>query len=287
MAEEDIGLDMAGVGGRARLRAFFEKDSVRNAIMGVIVFNAITLGFSTSQSITSRIGGFLEFVDTVVIGIFVVELTLKLYAYGPRFFRSGWNVFDLVIVAISLVPNTRSLTALRGLRVLRVLRLLSPIPQVRAVVQSLIDALPGMGAIIVMLTIVYYVFAVMATMLFGQAFPQWFGTLGHSFFSLFTVMTLEGWPDLARAVMEVYPLAWLFFIPFIMVTAFTVLNLFIGLLVNTMQSAVEQETEAELEKLSRLVRKETNELDAHITQLHDELRSLREELQNARKGSDG
>lgn len=287
MAKEDTDLEMADDGVRARLRAFFEKDSVRNAIMGVIVFNAITLGLATSQSISNSIGGFLYFVDTVVIAIFVAELSLKIFAYGPRFFRSGWNIFDLVIVGISLVPDTRSLTALRALRVLRVLRLLSPIPQIRAVVQSLIDALPGMGAIIVMLAIVYYVFAVMATMLFGQTFPQWFGTLGHSFFSLFTVMTLEGWPDLARAVMEVYPLAWLFFIPFIIVTAFTVLNLFIGLLVNTMQSAVEQETEAELEKLSRLVRKETNELDAHIKSLHDEVRALRQELQEGRTGSDG
>jgi voltage-gated sodium channel len=280
-------IDFASVGHRARLQAFLERDSVRNAIMGVIIFNAVTLGLATSQSISARIGHLLDLVDNVVIAIFVVELSLKMYAYGPRFFLRAWNLFDLVVVGISLVPDTQSLSALRGLRVLRVLRLLSPIPQVRAVVQSLIDALPGMGAIIVMLAIVYYIFAVMATMMFGADYPQWFGTLGNSFFSLFQVMTLEGWPDIARSVMETHPFAWLFFVPFIIATAFSVLNLFIGLLVNTMQSAVEQETEAELEKLSALVRKETNELDAHISVLQEELRALRQELREARETPDG
>lgn len=285
MAQEQI--DFGSTGHRARLQAFLERDAVRNTIMGVIIFNAITLGMQTSQAISSRIGGLLDLIDNAVIAIFVVELSLKLYAYGPRFFRGAWNLFDLAIVGISLVPSTQSFSALRGLRVLRVLRLLSPIPQVRAVIQSLIDALPGMGAIIVMLSIVYYIFAVMATMLFGAEFPQWFGTLGHSFFSLFQIMTLEGWPDIARSVMEVYPYAWLFFVPFIIATAFSVLNLFIGLLVNTMQSAVEQETEAELEKLSRLVRKETNELDLHISAVQEELRALRQELREAREAPDG
>jgi len=135
-----------------------------------------------------------------------------------------------------------------------------------------------------MLGIIYYVFAVMATMMFGPSFPQWFGSLGSSTFSLFQVMTLEGWPDIARAVMEEYPYAWAFFVPFIMATVFSVLNLLIGLLVNTMQSAVEDESGAEIEKLTAIVTKETSELSAHISALHEELRAMRQEIRELREG---
>ena len=155
----------------------------------------------------------------------------------------------------------------------------------RAVVQALLDALPGMGAVILMLSIVYYVFAVMATLMYGDTFDEWFGTLGRSMYSLFQIMTLESWSmGIVRPVMEVYPMAWAFFVPFIVITAFSVLNLFIGLLVNTMQSAVEDDTEAEFEKLQLLVRSETDQVDAHVLDLREEIRALREELRASRAG---
>ncbi|EAQ03154.1 voltage-gated sodium channel [Pseudooceanicola batsensis HTCC2597] len=268
---------------RARLRAFLETARVRNTILGIIIFNAITLGLGTSDTVRDAIGPTLRIVDQVVLGIFVVELTLKFYAYGLSFFRSAWNVFDLVVVSVGLLPQTDSLSALRGLRVIRAMRLLSVVPQMRAVVQALLDALPGMGAVIIMLSIVYYVFAVMGTIMYGNAFDEWFGTLGRSLYSLFQIMTLESWSmGIVRPVMEVYPNAWAFFVPFIVITAFSVLNLFIGLLVNTMQSAVEEEHEAEMEKLQALVRTETDQVDAHVLALTEEVRALREELRAAR-----
>ena len=168
---------------------------------------------------------------------------------------------------------------------IRALRLLSVVPQMRAVVQALLDALPGMGAVILMLSIVYYVFAVMATLMYGDTFDAWFGTLGRSMYSLFQIMTLESWSmGIVRPVMEVYPMAWAFFVPFIVITAFSVLNLFIGLLVNTMQSAVEDDTEAEFEKLQLLVRSETDQVDSHVLDLREEIRALREELRANRAG---
>ena len=273
---------------RDRARAFVERDSVRNIILGIIIFNAITLGLSTSSTVTDHIGGLLSVIDRVVLAIFVAELALKFFAYGWRFFTSAWNIFDLLVVSVWLLPDKQGLSALRGLRVVRALRLLSVGPQMRSVVQALLDALPGMGAVIVMLSIVYYVFAVMATLMYGAAFDEWFGTLGRSLYSLFQIMTLESWSmGIVRPVMLVYPTAWVFFVPFIVITAFSVLNLFIGLLVNTMQTAVEDDDEAEFEKLRALVRSETDIVDVHVMELREEIRSLRAELLAARGESDG
>ncbi|MFK7751568.1 MAG: ion transporter [Sedimentitalea sp.] len=273
---------------RQRLIAFLERDAVRNTILGVIVFNAITLGMSTSDTVTDAIGPILSVVDTTVLGIFVFELLLKFVAYRLSFFRDAWNIFDLLVVSIGLLPQSDSLSALRGLRVVRAMRVMSIVPQMRAVVQALLDALPGMGAVIIMISIVFYVFGVMATLMYGDSFDEWFGTLGRSLYSLFQIMTLESWSmGIVRPVMETYPSAWVFFVPFIVITAFSVLNLFIGLLVNTMQSAVEEETEAEFEKLRDLVRSETDVIDAHVLELKSEIVALRKELAGMQGDTNG
>ncbi len=268
-----------------KARDFVERDAVRNTILGVIIFNAITLGMSTSPTITAKIGGLLDIVDRVVLGIFVAELALKFFAYGWGFFKSAWNIFDLLVVSIGLLPDKSGLSALRGLRVIRALRVLSVVPQMRAVVQALLDALPGMGAVIIMLSIVYYVFAVMATLMYGPTFDEWFGTLGRSLYSLFQIMTLESWSmGIVRPVMVEFPRAWVFFVPFIIITAFSVLNLFIGLLVNTMQTAVEEESEAEFEQLRDLVRSENEEVGVLVREMHQEIKALRAEVSAIKDG---
>ncbi|WP_278923824.1 MULTISPECIES: ion transporter [Pseudophaeobacter] len=271
-----------------RARIFVERPVVTNSILGIIIFNAVTLGLGTSHVVNSHIGGLLGVIDSLVLTIFVAELALKLFAYRLKFFSSAWNIFDLLVVSVGLLPDKQGLSALRGLRVIRALRLLSVIPQMRKVVQALLDALPGMGAVIVMISIVFYVFGVMATLMYGAAFDVWFGTLGRSLYSLFQIMTLESWSmGIVRPVMEVYPMAWSFFVPFIVITAFSVLNLFIGLLVNTMQTAVEAEAEAEFEQLRELVRQETDVVDAHVIELHAELKALRREISELKGGDNG
>ena len=271
-----------------KAREFVERAAVRNTILGVIIFNAITLGMTTSPVITDQVGDLLDVIDRIVLGIFVAELLLKFFAYGLGFFKSAWNIFDLVVVSIGLLPDKSGLSALRGLRVIRALRLLSVVPQMRAVVQALLDALPGMGAVIIMLSIVYYVFAVMATLMYGPTFDEWFGTLGRSLYSLFQIMTLESWSmGIVRPVMVEFPRAWVFFVPFIIITAFSVLNLFIGLLVNTMQSAVEDESEAEFEKLRDLVRSENEEVGQLVQEIHREIKSLRAEVLSLKGGPSG
>ena len=273
---------------RARVYDLVESSAFKNAVMAVIILNAITLGMSTSGYLMSHIGELLSITDNIALTIFVAELLLKFFAYRMAFFRSAWNIFDLLVVSLGLLPRQEGLSALRGLRVIRAMRLLSVVPQMRSVVQALLDALPGMGAVIIMISIVFYVFAVMATLMYGAAFPDWFGTLGRSLYSLFQIMTLESWSmGIVRPVMEQFPWAWAFFVPFIVMTAFSVLNLFIGLLVNTMQGAVEEDTEAEFENLRKLVRDETDIVDRNVLSLMEEVKALRAEIRdlNGRGGA--
>jgi len=207
-------------------------------IIFVILVNAVTLGLETSETIMSRFGGLIVFLDKICLTIFVVEIIAKLAVRRLAFFRSGWSVFDLIIVTLALVPGSQAISVLRALRILRVLRVISVAPSLRRVVEGFVTALPGMGSVFLLMAIIFYIGAVIATKLFADTFPQWFGTLGQSGYSLFQIMTLESWSmGIVRPVMEVYPYAWAFFIPFIMVTTFAVVNLLVGLIVNSMQDA--------------------------------------------------
>jgi voltage-gated sodium channel len=234
--------------GREQVGRWLDRPIVRNGILGVILFNAVILGLETSDTVTSRAGTLLAALDRACLSIFVVEISLKLYAQRMRFFRDGWNLFDFAIVGIALLPASQGLSVLRALRILRLLRVVSVAPALRRVVEGFITALPGMGSVFLLMGMIFYIASVMATNLFGNAFPDWFGTLGLSAYSLFQIMTLESWSmGIVRPVMEVYPLAWLFFVPFIMVTTFAVVNLLVGLIVNSMQQAHSAEEVAQTE----------------------------------------
>ncbi|MEO0701350.1 MAG: ion transporter [Pseudomonadota bacterium] len=223
---------------RGRIHEFLERAWVRNGIIGVILFNAVLLGMETSPSIMDHAGPLITALDRACLAVFVVEIGLKLVAYRLAFFKSGWNLFDFAIVGISLVPGAQTFSVLRALRILRLLRVVSAAPRLRRVVEGFITALPGMGSVFLLMALIFYIGAVMATKLFAASFPQWFGTLGQSAYSLFQIMTLESWSmGIVRPVMEVYPYAWAFFVPFIMVTTFAVVNLLVGLIVNSMQEA--------------------------------------------------
>jgi voltage-gated sodium channel len=227
---------------QARLAAWLESPAVGNTVIGVIILNAILLGMETSSAIMTQIGPVVLALDAACLTVFVVEILLKLVAYRTRFFRNGWNLFDFVIIGIALVPDAHGLSVLRALRILRVLRVISVAPRLRRVVEGFITALPGMGSVFLLMAIIFYIGAVMATKLFGASFPEWFGTMGLSAYTLFQIMTLESWSmGIVRPVMDVYTYAWLFFVPFIMVTTFAVVNLLVGLIVNSMQDAHAQE----------------------------------------------
>jgi len=261
---------------RWKLAQWIESPPIRYTILGLIVLNALTLGLSTSDRVSGAIGPLLTVFDNIVLWIFVAEMVIKIYAFGLRFFKSPWNLFDLTIISVGLLPTTANLSVLRALRVIRAMRLLSVVPQLRSVIRALLEALPGMGAVIILLFIVYYIFAVMATMLYKDSFPQWFGTIGESLYSLFQIMTLESWSmGIVRPIMEVYPWAWLLFVPFIVATSFAVLNLFIGILVNTMQAAVEEAQDQELERILNMVTKSNEETKAELAEIKALLKEKR------------
>jgi voltage-gated sodium channel len=225
----------------------------------------------TSAGLMAQWGELLLGLDQLILVLVILELGLRFVARGLGLLRDPWAVFDCLVVGIALVPASGPFAVLRALRVLRVLRLISINPNMRRVVQALLSSLPGMGSIAMLLGLVFYVAAVMATQLFGEAFPEWFGSLGASLYTLFQVMTLESWSmGIVRPVMETFPLAWMYFLPFILIATFMMLNLFIAVVVNAMQTTHEQE--AKLAPPSP-----TEQL------LLDELRALRTEVAELRQ----
>ena len=257
---------------RARLGAWLQSPAIQNGIIGLILLNAVVLGLETSGSVMAAIGPQLVLLDRALLAVFVLEIALRLWVHRLAFFRDPWSVFDFLVVAIALVPASGPFAVLRALRVLRVLRLLTVVPSMRRVVGGLLAAIPGLSSIAAVLGLMFYVFAVIASKLFGAEFPDWFGNLGRSLYTLFQVMTLESWSmGIVRPVMEVYPYAWAFFLPFILMATFTMLNLFIGVIVSAMQSFAEDD---KAETVAAV-----DQARAHIeADLHAELRALREEI---------
>ena len=265
---------------RRRVGAFMESPRVTRAITAVIVLNAITLGLETSAGVMERVGPILLLLDDIVLAIFVIELLAKLFAFGWRYFTNGWNVFDFIIVGIALAPASGDLTVLRALRILRVLRLVAIVPSMRKVVMALMAAIPGVSSVIALLALVYYVFAVMVTKLYGKAFPDWFGTVGDSMYSLFQIMTLESWSmGIVRPVMEQYPGAWMVFVPFILMTSFAVINLFIAVIVNAMTEQSQAESAALKEEMHAVTEAEASALMQRMAALQrqmDEIKGMLE-----------
>ncbi len=264
---------------REQLGAWIESDRVQRGIVILIVINAVTLGLETSAQVMARAGDLLHAIDRVILAVFVLEILLKLYAQRMGFFRRPWNVFDFVVVGIALIPASGPLSVLRALRVLRVLRLVSTVPRLRFVVEALLKALPGISSIGLLMLIFFYVFAVMSTGLFGERFPEWFGSIGASMYTLFQIMTLESWSmGIVRPVMVEYPLAWIFFVPFILIATFTMLNLFIGIIVDTMQTMHEGQHAADRLEIEQAVHADTGAIEKDLRLLRDEIQALRREL---------
>jgi voltage-gated sodium channel len=276
--------DFPAAGLRARAAAFVTNPRVERFVIALILVNAITLGLETSPTVMAAAGGALLAIDRVILAVFVVELLLKQYALGLRFWRNPWNVFDAAVVGIALMPSAGPLAVLRSLRVLRLLRLVSVVPRMRAIIESVFRALPGLGTIGVLLVLFFYVFAVMGTKLFGAEFPQWFGTLPRSMFTLFQVMTLESWTGIARSIKPVYPLAWLYFLSFILLATFTILNLFIAIIVNAMQSQHEAPASP---PAGDAVLRELQQLRLEVAGLRRSLRSQQPPPPRRRAGSAG
>ena len=261
---------------RTKLGAFIADARVQSTIIALIVINAALLGLETWPAAMAAAGGPIRALDQAILSVFVVEIALRVYVHRGAFWRDPWSLFDFAVVAIALVPAAGPLTVLRALRVLRVLRLLTLVPSMRRVVSALLGAIPGLFSIALLLAIVYYVFAVIATNLFGAAYPEWFGHLGRSLYTLFQIMTLESWSmGIARPVMEGFPYAWVFFVPFILVATFTMLNLFIAIIVHPMQSYSEADHRATVEAVAQVSERLEADLHGEVQALREDIRELK------------
>ncbi|MCS5596747.1 MAG: ion transporter [Pseudomonadota bacterium] len=265
-----------------KLAKFVEHKYVIGCITVLIVLNAITLGLETEPEIYAKHKKFFYIFDHIILAVFTLEIAAKFLAYRFSFFRSGWNVFDLIIVAISWIPTSGAFAVLRALRILRALRLLSIVPQMRHVINALGHSIPGMSSVFGVLCLIFYVCAVLTTKIFGSTpdplIQDLFGSVGDSTFTLFQLMTLEGWTsEIVGPTMEYHPWSWMFFVPFIIVTSFAVLNLFIGIIVDAMSAVQNGHHTEELEKV------DMKTLHYDIKELHKEIARLKAQLDEQEK----
>lgn len=266
---------------RAALKMFFDDPRTERFVIALIVLNGVTLGLETSAAVMASFGGVLSLIDRILLVIFTIEVIGRFIAAPKQSLRDGWTLFDASVVIVSLLSITSSLSVLRALRILRLLRLVARIRSLRRVVGGLVAALPGMGSIILLLSLIFYVFSVMATKLFSSAFPEWFGSIAASAYTLFQVMTLESWSmGIVRPVMDVYPAAWLFFVPFILCTSFTVLNLFIGIIVSAMQQEHEETADADRAR----IHEDTETILSEVKALRTEMAHLQAQLTKSKAG---
>ena len=270
---------------RQHVQAWLNTPLFQRTILTLIVINAIILGLETSPTVMQAAGPWILLMDKGILAVFVVELALRMYVHRLAFWRDPWSLFDFAVVAIALVPASGPFAVLRALRVLRVLRMLTIVPSMRRVVGALLSAIPGLSSIALVLLLVFYVFGVIATHLFGALFPDWFGHLGRSLYTLFQVMTLESWSmGIARPVMEQAPWAWAFFITFILFATFTMLNLFIAIIVNAMQTFQEGEHQIALDSVEKVGKTLEDELHAEVKTLRTELAEIKALLLAQRPG---
>ena len=220
-----------------KVQNFINHHVVQMTIVALILLNAILLGTETSADIMDRFGEEISIIDHTILMIFICETILLIFSKGKSYWTDPWCLFDFIVIAIAIVPATESLSVLRALRVLRVLRLINKVQSMKRVVAGLLGSLASLGSVMGLLLIVFYVSAVITTNVFGGTFPDLFGNIGSSFFTLFQVMTLESWSDgIARPIMEKFPYAWVFFVTFILMATFVVVNLFIAVIVDSFAS---------------------------------------------------
>lgn len=251
---------------RQQLGNLVDHPIVQRFIVFVLLLNAVTLGLDTSPEVMAEYGDLINRINQIIPIIFVIEVGSRLIARGKRFFSESWNVFDIIIISISFLPSGNAFSALRALRVLRVLHVISLVPRMRHVVAAMIKSLPQIGSIVALLLIISYISSVIVTHLYGQPYPELFGSIGLSMLTLFQLMTLEGWAaEVVRPVMETHPYSVFLFIPYMLMTAFAILNLFTAVLVDSMQVLQNSYT-----------KDKSDHETAHV--LHEELEGLRAEM---------
>lgn len=269
---------------REKLKIYLESAGFQRIIVSVIILNSVLIGLETNPAYMESVGGIIDQIDLVILVLFVIEILVKIYAFRLDFFKSPWNIFDSVVVLVSILPAAGSFAVFRALRILRTLRLLKNIPKLKIIIESLLHAVPSIGWIFVLLGIVYFVYAVIGTNLFGPDYPEFFGSLPASFFSLFQIMTLESWSTgIARPIIDSSPFAALYFVSFILLATYTTLNIFIAIVVNTMNELHHQEIVQEEEHIKAFVKEGNENLSNKIDILTEQITKLQDQLDSNKK----
>ncbi len=257
------------------IKSIVESSIFKNFIITLIVLNGITLGFETSHNIYQSYKIFFDYFNTFVITIFTIEIVLRVYVYRVDFFREAWSLFDLFVVIVSLIPSSGNLGVLRTLRVLRLFRIFSVVPQMRRIIEALLKVLPGIGSIAMLMALFFYICAIITTNLYGKDFPEFFGSLGDSLFTLFQIMTLESWAmNIVRPIMKTHPYSWIFFISFIFIATFIMINLIIAIVVDAINELKDEETK----EINKSLKEVDSELKQEINSLKKEILELKELL---------
>jgi len=257
------------------IKTIVESAIFKNFIISLIILNGITMGFETSNSIYTNYQTFFDTFNTFVITIFTIEIILRIYVYRVNFFKDAWSLFDLFVVVISLIPSSGSFGVLRTLRVLRLFRIFSVVPQMRKIIEALLKVLPGIGSIAALMLLFFYICAIITTNLYGKDFPEFFGTLGDSLFTLFQIMTLESWAmNIVRPIMKIHPYSWIFFISFIFIATFIMINLIIAIVVDAINELKDEETK----EINQNIKDIDKDLKSEIADLKKEILELKELL---------
>ena len=267
---------------KAFARSIVEARWFEPAMIGLILFNAVLIGLETSKEFVERYDGWLHLGNDIILVIFIIEVVLKLAAVAPRFglyFGNGWNLFDFTVVVLSLIPATEEYALVaRLVRVLRVLRLVSAVPQLRLIVATLVRSIPSMGHVIVLMSIILYIYAVTGYHLFHEHDADNWGSLGRSLLTLFQIVTLEGWVEVMDTALEAHPWAWVYFVSFVLIGTFVMLNLFIAVVINNLEAS----KVAELEELRDPVTHE--EVLEELKRTRDALADLQRRLETLPTG---
>jgi voltage-gated sodium channel len=246
-------------------------------IIGLILFNGLIVGLETVKGLSVAQHHWLVQINHLILFVFTVEVLLKLLAVAPqfgRYFRDGWNLFDFTIVALSFIPATGPLATLaRLLRVLRVLRLISALPELRLIVSTLVRSIPGMANVLMLMGILFYIYAVAGFHLFHDVAPEYWGSLGTALLTLFQLVTLESWTAVMQSAMAHYPWAWAYFISFIVIGTFVVINLFIAVVINNLYDAKDEAMTGELLPPSKAA------ILRELEQTHEALARLKAQLE--------
>lgn len=263
-----------------KLRKLTDSTIFQNIILGIIIFNAILMGLQTISGLSPQTAALLSLLDSVCLGIFIAEMLMKMAAYGRDYFRDGWNWFDMIIILMSVISGMSFLSAFRAFRVLRVFRslkalrsmkLVSSVKHLQVIILAICRAVPSIIWTGILMVLVYYIFAVIGVSAFGAAFPEWFGDLGKAMYTLFQVMTLESWSmGISRPIMEVFPMAWIYFVPFVLLSSFIVMNVVVGIVVNSISEVTTEKIDSDEDE----AKDDKSEIVAELAQLREHITKL-------------